>query len=259
MLYPNRLTTPPTVTDEYGWRIHPITGVRSFHYGTDSVDHPNGWNGSPEAGVVTFAGYNGGLGNEVRVQGARRLWKLGHHARIDVEVGQQVNEGTVTGPTGTTGNSTGVHCHTECWSGDSSEDAFAFIASNLGGTAGGGSSPFPSLQGSNKMILFSEGKNYHILHAGGVYTFTSSTSEFPNKVAERIGNAIPTDAAFIAAMKAQYAAQNPGAKLPADLRVSAVIDSAALKPVIDALAALGLKIDAVPAEIDRYADGRKQG
>lgn len=258
MLYPNRLKTPPIVSDGYGWRIHPITGVRTFHYGVDSHSHPNGWNGSPEAGVITFAGYNGGAGNAVHIQGSTRLWKIFHHARIDVAVGQRVIEGTVTGTTGTTGASTGVHCHTECWSGSSSEDAFAYIAANLGGTAGGGGSSSSNLkQRKDKMILFSTPKGYHILHSGGVYTFTSSTSDFPNKVAERIGNAIATDDSFIDAMKAQYALQN-GAKLPADLKVSAVLDAAALKPVTDALAALGVKIDALPAEIDRFADGKKQ-
>lgn len=138
MLYPNGLTSRPIVSDPYGWRIHPISGVRSFHYGTDSYGHPDGFNHAPEAGVVVYAGYNGGAGNQVSIQGATRLWKLFHHARIDVVVGQRLALGQRTGPTGTTGNSTGIHCHTECWAGSSSQDAFAYIAANLGGFAGGG-------------------------------------------------------------------------------------------------------------------------
>jgi hypothetical protein len=140
MLYPNGRTIRPHVTSPYGWRIHPLTGLRRFHFGTDSVDHPDGFNHAPEAGVVTFARYNGGNGNEVRIQGKTRLWKLFHHLRIDVKVGQVLAVGARTGPTGTTGASTGIHCHGECWRNSTSQDPFAYIAANLsgGGASGGG-------------------------------------------------------------------------------------------------------------------------
>jgi hypothetical protein len=140
MLYPNGRTVRPHVTSPYGWRIHPLTGLRRFHFGTDSVDHPDGFNHAPEAGVVTFARYNGGNGNEVRIQGKTRLWKLFHHSRIDVKVGQVLAVGARTGPTGTTGASTGIHCHGECWRNSTSQDPFAYIAANLsgGGASGGG-------------------------------------------------------------------------------------------------------------------------
>jgi hypothetical protein len=134
MLYPSGRTTRPWVTSPYGWRTHPITGLRRFHFGTDSVDHPDGFNHAPEAGVVTFARYNGGNGNEVRIKGKTREWKLFHHFRIDVKVGQVVKQGARTGPTGTTGASTGIHCHCECWRLSTSQDPFAYIAANLGGS-----------------------------------------------------------------------------------------------------------------------------
>ena len=160
MLYPNRLKTRPIVSSGYGWRIHPITGIRTFHYGVDSYGHPNGWNGAPEAGVVTFAGYNGGEGLSVHIQGKTRRWKLFHHARIDVAVGQQVGEGTVTGATGTTGASTGVHCHTECWNGSSSQDAFEYIAANLSGLAGGGVGGIITPRKKDNMtMVFWDGQN----------------------------------------------------------------------------------------------------
>lgn len=144
MLYPNGLKTPPRVTSAYGWRVHPISRSRTFHYGTDSIAHPGGWNRSPEDGVVVFAGWRVGAGLAVHIQGDTRLWKIYHHARLDVAVGQRVVEGTVTGPTGTTGNSTGVHCHLECWSGNSPEDPFEYIAANLHATAGSGVSLLPT-------------------------------------------------------------------------------------------------------------------
>jgi hypothetical protein len=138
MLYPNGNTLRPHVTSPYGWRIHPLTGLRRFHFGTDSVDHADGFNHAPEAGVVTFARYNGGNGNEVRIKGKTREWKLFHHSRIDVKVGQVLAQGARTGPTGTTGASTGIHCHCECWRLSTSQDPFGYIAANLGGSGASG-------------------------------------------------------------------------------------------------------------------------
>jgi hypothetical protein len=83
--------------------------------------------------------------------------------------------------------------------------------------AGGGKAPFDPRKGKEKMLHFytedgpagSNGLRYHILHSGGVYTYTSGGSSFPNAVAAEIGNAIKTDAAFIEAMKRQHREQNP--------------------------------------------------
>lgn len=141
--YPNGLLTPPTITSGYGWRIHPITGVRTFHYGVDSIGHPNGWNRAPEPGTVMWAGYNGGEGYSVHIRNGERLWKLFHHEQLDVEYGQELYPAHITGRTGTTGASTGVHCHLELWiDGVGSVDPYAWIADNLGAPAGGGGTPF---------------------------------------------------------------------------------------------------------------------
>lgn len=139
MLYPNGLSKAPKVTSPFGWRIHPITGRRAFHYGVDSIMHPDGYNHAPEAGTVVFADYNGGNGYEVRIQGdSGRLWKIFHHARLDVKVKTRIQAGARTGLTGTTGNSTGTHCHLECWVEGVAYDAFAVIAASLSGGGGGG-------------------------------------------------------------------------------------------------------------------------
>lgn len=136
-VYPNGLTTRPYVTDKYGPRIHPITGNAGFHYGTDSINHPDGWNHAPEAGTVTYAGWNGGAGIQVSIQAAgSRLWKIKHHDSLGVSVGDWVNQGQGTGPTGTTGDSTGDHCHLELWIEGVSTDPFAWIANHLTSMAG---------------------------------------------------------------------------------------------------------------------------
>lgn len=119
-VWPNGSKTIPTVTSEYGPRTpidtngdgRPDTG--NFHFGIDL----RGWanNKSPFAGKVIFAAYNGAAGNEIRIQAPNGdVVRIKHNARFLVSVGQQVAEGQDVGVMGTTGASTGVHCHFECW------------------------------------------------------------------------------------------------------------------------------------------------
>jgi murein DD-endopeptidase MepM/ murein hydrolase activator NlpD len=131
--YPNGLKSPPIVSDGFGWRIHPLTGARTFHYGVDSHSHPGGLNYAPEAGVVVFAAENYGAGLEVRIDvpGTNRQWRLKHHARFLVAVGQTISEAAPTGVTGTTGDSTGVHCHTDLLIAGTRVDPWIFIQQNL--------------------------------------------------------------------------------------------------------------------------------
>lgn len=106
---------PPSlgrVTSPYGWRTHPITSVRTMHYGEDTIGEGNY---APVSGEVIFAGYYGGLGNLVTIrEDWTTIWLVGHHASLAVNVGDQVVEGvTFLGPQGATGAATGVHAHTE--------------------------------------------------------------------------------------------------------------------------------------------------
>ncbi len=113
VLWPNGSASqsPPTVTSEYGPRTHPVTGVQnSFHYGIDLI----GWSiiKAPVSGQVIFAGYNGGAGNEVRIRGNNgHVYRLFHNRELWVKSGQWVSQGQDVAVMGTTGSSTGVHCH----------------------------------------------------------------------------------------------------------------------------------------------------
>lgn len=272
MLYPNGLRVRPTVTSPYGWRTHPIRKTRSFHYGNDSINHPGGWNRAPEAGVVVFARYNGGNGNEVRILGdSGRLWKILHHARIDVAEGQRVPLGHVTGPTGTTGASTGVHCHLECWESGASIDSYAIITANLSGSggSGGGASTSPNRKKNDMTALHFRtgdsaqalGYNFHILvlETGVRVTYTTGEQSFVDDISAQLG-APPrtTDGAFIAALQSQIKSQLP--KLVIDATgIKVTPDN---KAVVDALQKLGVDltkaivVDA-PKAIDEYNDGKK--
>jgi len=65
-------------------------------------------------GTVTFAGYSGGYGNVVFIQGADGIEaRYAHMDTIGVTAGQTVELGDVIGTVGSTGSSTGPHLHME--------------------------------------------------------------------------------------------------------------------------------------------------
>ena len=106
-------------TSPFGWRIHPITGKRAFHTGSDFAA-PDGTPIFATAdGVVTLAEFSGGYGGliiiEHTVDGQRvasyyaHMWETGIH----VTAGQRVAAGQHIGDVGSSGMSTGAHLHFE--------------------------------------------------------------------------------------------------------------------------------------------------
>lgn len=100
----------------YGSRIHPITGKRKTHTGVD-LAAPQGTDiHAAEGGVVIVAEWWSGYGNTVIIDHGDNVWTLYGHIRnggIKVEKGQQVKRGEKIAEVGSTGNSTGPHCHFE--------------------------------------------------------------------------------------------------------------------------------------------------
>ncbi len=110
MIWP--ITGP--ITSEFGWRNHPIFGGQRFHSGIDI----GGDYGLPihaaQSGIVSHAGWIGGYGNTVMIDhGGGIVTLYGHNESLAVDVGQYVNQGDVIAYCGSTGNSTGPHCHFE--------------------------------------------------------------------------------------------------------------------------------------------------
>ncbi|MBQ3336754.1 MAG: peptidoglycan DD-metalloendopeptidase family protein [Selenomonadaceae bacterium] len=102
------------ITSEFGWRTHPIFGSARFHSGIDI----GGDYGLPihaaASGVVIESGWIGGYGNTIMIEhGSGIVTLYGHNESLAVSVGQQVNQGDVIAYCGSTGNSTGPHCHFE--------------------------------------------------------------------------------------------------------------------------------------------------
>ncbi|MBR6887855.1 MAG: peptidoglycan DD-metalloendopeptidase family protein [Selenomonadaceae bacterium] len=102
------------ITSEFGWRTHPIFGSARFHSGLDiGADY-----GVPicaaASGVVIESGWIGGYGNTIMIDhGGGIVTLYGHNESLAVGVGQTVNQGDVIAYCGSTGNSTGPHCHFE--------------------------------------------------------------------------------------------------------------------------------------------------
>ncbi len=112
LIYP--LTSPAPVTSNFGWRTHPITGSRRFHSGID-IGAPMG---APVvaagSGTIVSAGWIGGYGKAIVIQhnGVQQTL-YGHLSEVFVQPGQRIEQGTVIGRVGSTGNSTGPHLHFE--------------------------------------------------------------------------------------------------------------------------------------------------
>ncbi|MEF2968128.1 peptidoglycan DD-metalloendopeptidase family protein [Paenibacillus sp. M1] len=104
------------LSSNYGTRIHPITGVKKTHTGVD-LAAPQGTDiHAAEGGVVIVAEWWSGYGNTVIIDHGNNVWTLYGHIRnggIKVEKGQKVKKGEKIAEVGSTGNSTGPHCHFE--------------------------------------------------------------------------------------------------------------------------------------------------
>jgi murein DD-endopeptidase MepM/ murein hydrolase activator NlpD len=112
MMFPLSFTAP--ITSVFGWRVHPITGDRRFHAGTD-LGAPTGTPILAAAkGQVETADWMGGYGLAVTINhNSAQQTLYGHMSEIFVSPGQSVEPGTVIGRVGSTGNSTGPHLHFE--------------------------------------------------------------------------------------------------------------------------------------------------
>ncbi len=104
----------PYITSAFGYRIHPITGVRKLHegvdYGTNNQKLPTY---GISKGEVVGTGYQKAIGNYVYVN----YPKLEHNAiyehldSISVKKGQSIDTNTIIGYVGATGDVTGIHLH----------------------------------------------------------------------------------------------------------------------------------------------------
>lgn len=108
-----------TITSNYAYRYHPISGRYQLHPALDIAGLPYGSNiYASNNGVVTLAKYYGTYGNCVIINHNNGYYTLyAHLSSINVRVGQVVSKGSVIGKLGMTGSATGPHLHYELWVG----------------------------------------------------------------------------------------------------------------------------------------------
>lgn len=106
------------ISSPFGMRTHPIFKSKSFHSGVD-IAGPNAGNiVASNDGKVIYSGWYGGYGKVViidhgLVNNAPITTLYAHMSSISVSNGQSVKKGQVIGKEGSTGYSTGPHCHFE--------------------------------------------------------------------------------------------------------------------------------------------------
>ena len=106
------------VTSYYGYRVHPVSGVKDYHTGVD-IGMPQGTViRAGHDGVVTVAGNSGGYGLCVIIEGdtptgKTLMTRYGHCSQLLVAAGANVHAGDVIAKVGSTGTSTGPHLHLE--------------------------------------------------------------------------------------------------------------------------------------------------
>jgi murein DD-endopeptidase MepM/ murein hydrolase activator NlpD len=101
------------ISSRFGVRRHPLLKVKRWHEGFDMVAPYGAPVYAGEAGIVTFAGWFGSLGNVVEIRHSKNTTRYGHLSKILVEVGRQVKRKQMVGRVGSTGLSTGPHLHFE--------------------------------------------------------------------------------------------------------------------------------------------------
>ncbi len=106
----------PSIWPTWG-RLTSLFGERRWGHTHKGLDIANAV-GTPinttASGIVIYAGYHGGYGRKVMVfHGFGYTTVYAHLSKINVEVGDEVEQGDVIGTMGNTGRSTGPHLHYE--------------------------------------------------------------------------------------------------------------------------------------------------
>ncbi|MCH4890748.1 M23 family metallopeptidase [Acidaminobacter sp. JC074] len=111
---PDNVPLEGRISSGFGYRRHPITGLRSFHYGVDITGNRGDAVQAAGSGVITFAGWSGDFGKVVIIShGFGYETVYAHNDSIIVKVGDVVNKGDLISRVGSTGRSTGPHLHFE--------------------------------------------------------------------------------------------------------------------------------------------------
>ncbi len=121
------------IASGFGSRIDPVYKTIKFHYGLDFAAPQGTPIYATADGTVTTAGNTGnGYGNYVVINHSYGYETLyGHMVRVKARNGQTVKRGEVIGWVGSTGKSTGPHCHYEVHKNGQKIDPIYFFYNDL--------------------------------------------------------------------------------------------------------------------------------
>lgn len=128
---PNIWPVAGPISSYYGYRISPGGIGSTFHEGVDIAGDYGTPISATVAGTVTQAGWVGGYGYLVEVKHADGIvTRYGHNSAVLVYEGQHVDQGSMIALMGSTGNSTGPHCHYEVRIHGEAVDPMYFLPQN---------------------------------------------------------------------------------------------------------------------------------
>lgn len=111
---PSLWPTKGYLTDSYGMRKNPLTGLTQFHGAQDISTQLGNPVVATADGYVLIAEYKGVLGNLIHMEhGFGYQTRYGHLVSFKVKEGDRVKRGQVIGYVGSTGRSTAPHLHYE--------------------------------------------------------------------------------------------------------------------------------------------------
>ena len=128
---PNIWPVAGPISSYYGYRTSPGGIGSTFHEGGDIAGDYGTPISATAAGTVTQAGWVGGYGYLVEVKHADGIvTRYGHNSAVLVYEGQHVDQGSMIALMGSTGNSTGPHCHYEVRIHGEAVDPMYFLPQN---------------------------------------------------------------------------------------------------------------------------------
>ena len=128
---PNIWPVAGPISSYYGYRTSPGGIGSTFHEGVDIAGDYGTPISATAAGTVTQAGWVGGYGYLVEVKHADGIvTRYGHNSAVLVYEGQHVDQGSMIALMGSTGNSTGPHCHYEVRINGEAVDPMYFLPQN---------------------------------------------------------------------------------------------------------------------------------
>lgn len=128
---PNIWPVAGPISSYYGYRTSPGGIGSTFHEGVDIAGDYGTPISATAAGTVTQAGWVGGYGYLVEVKHADGIvTRYGHNSAVLVYEGQHVDQGSMIALMGSTGNSTGPHCHYEVRIHGEAMDPMYFLPQN---------------------------------------------------------------------------------------------------------------------------------